>query len=163
MGRAIMRLRVLALALSVSMAGVFVVSPAVWAALDGLVFAVSTDKSVYYYTEPIRVEVLWTNPHSGQINRLTSAGIYQYASIAVVDMSTNQFVVVFSTPVIGLGTGIGEYTQEIFGIAEIPAYKLASGNKKYRIILSTVQKLQRYGESTINNIYTNASRVVTVR
>ena len=144
-----------------SVAVLVAASPALWAALEGVVFAVSTDKAVYYYTEPIHVEVLWTNPSGDQINRITSAGTYQYAAISVIDMGTNS--VVFSTPVTALSSTLPEHTQEIFGIAEIPAYKLASGNKKYRIILSTVQKLQRYGDPTINNIYTNASRVITVR
>lgn len=150
-----------AMAVAISIATFVAVSPTVWAALDGLVFAVSTDKAVYSYSEPIRVEVLWTNPGGNQINRITSAGTYQYASIDVVDMSTKQ--IVFSTPVVSLSTTLPGYAQDIFGIAEIPAYKLASGNKKYRITLSTVQKLQRYGSSTIENVYTNASRVITTR
>ena len=145
------------------------VTAVVWASHQSLgselLFSLKTDKPVYYYSEPIRVEVLWTNPTDVDWFRVSTCG-YCYATVDVIDVTTDpvQYLSVYTTTLRFIGQSNPGHAELTFGIAEIPAYKLKSGNRKYKLILNLVQQLKRNSDNTtVYQVATNASTVITIR
>lgn len=136
---------------------------AVWAALGSVVFSVSTDKKVYYYSEPVRVEVIGTNPTDDFL--YISLAVPYYRTLAVVEPITNRTVYQIEFPV---GPAIGSlasvftpHSQQTIAMVDIPAYTLASGNKKYRVMINLSVGL-RHGTVT-DVVLSNAATTITVR
>lgn len=130
-----------------------------------LVLSLSTDKAVYRYTEPVRIEVLATNqtdtdwtfmpqPHTLGIR------IYLY------DLSADPFTPLpihpGRIPVSYISKTVPGHSQTVFEIAEIPAY-LLKANRKYKIEAYGYLHLGREGDSTIYFAIADATRVITVQ
>lgn len=131
-----------------------------------LVLSLSTDKAVYRYTEPVRIEVLATNQTDTDWTFMPqphSLGV----RIHLYDLSADPFTPLpippaGQIPVSYISKTIPGHSQTVFEIAEIPAF-LLKANRKYKIEAHGYLHLGREGDSTIYFAIADATRVITVQ
>ena len=144
--------------------GIMLMNPGRCAAqVQGVTFAISTDKEVYSAYEPIRIEVSVSTSTDAPPVLGYASGRYSLNAISVVDVATNQ-IVLFGQSLQRLVNGLPGNGQVTFGVTDLAPYRLLGGNKKYQIIAVLVVPLicDPTGRSC-PQIYTNASTVITVR